>query len=156
MKHVQASICVLIVLVMIAISVVPVAAFLYVPQASAHSDWHWVASVGVIPVDGVPISVPVYAEHRDAWTKHPNCVIDRVYLVRSKDTAQISAFRLHDRRGAGVYYNQEKKTFDSICFNVSFDLNGRLLPEYEAGFDDAMIALPAKIELEQILVRMNN
>jgi hypothetical protein len=129
---------------------VPVLAFLKAP-AGSPSPWWNVAAMSAIPDDGVPHLHLITAKQSDGWNSLPDRFVGHLYLIREPDANEVRAFLPHCRRGASIRYDSETKVFRSMCWDISFDLQGR--PLQNTGLSE-MIPVPIKVEADLVLARM--
>ena len=128
----------------------PAIAFLAVPtRTKPTTNWRHVVIAASVPADGVPRNYAVSEEPRDAWTRHPDRIIDRVYLVSEPGSSNLQAYRVYhhtDSFAGPVCFDAEKKGFHSNCYGMWFGLDGKLLNENRRDFSDDMRPVPVKIE----------
>lgn len=111
-------------------------AFLLSPaQSSPPSPWVWVAEIERLPEDGTPVHVKVAIPERDAWTRHPDRVLGRVFLRRVPGTDTVVALHSITRYGSSVEYDVEAGQFhDRRCWGFRFDMDGKCVdphPHYD-------------------------
>jgi hypothetical protein len=102
-------------------------AFLLTPaQLSPPSPWVWFAEIGTLPEDGTPVHVKVAIPERDAWTRHLDRVLGRVFLRRVPGTDAVVALHSITRYGSSVEYDVEAGLFhDRRCWGFRFDMDGK-------------------------------
>jgi menaquinol-cytochrome c reductase iron-sulfur subunit len=83
------------------------------------------ASLDVLPKDGMPMRVSAVAERTDAWTQFPPEEIGAVYLRRDGD--KVAALQtLCPHAGCPVGFDQQKKVFACPCHSQpQFELSGK-------------------------------
>jgi hypothetical protein len=135
---------------------VPGWAFLLTP---AHRDleprWSHVTRLSSVPDDNVPHLFRVTTPHTDAWTRYPDRVQGYVFLRRPPAASTVYALRAyhHSRFRIPVVYDEELHLFQSTCWLVQFDLDGKLLePEKLRPLTDDIQSLNVMIQGGEIFV----
>jgi Rieske Fe-S protein len=88
---------------------------------------------------GKPVQVSILGNRRDAWTVHPGEVIGRVWLVRSKDSADeagaaVNAFTsVCPHLGCAIQLAPQGKHFVCPCHRAAFGLDGERLADDRPG-----------------------
>jgi len=130
----------------------PALAFLYVPRPALASEFLLAIRLTSIPNDGVPREYVVRAEDQDAWTKHSERIVGRVYLMRSADD-KVRAFPTRGRFGISIRYDQDAKVFKDACWGVRFDIDGNPLGKEDLDIHGDTIAIPLKTESTDVWIR---
>ena len=114
-----------------------------------------VASLSVLPDDGVPHMFPVIADRRDAWTLHPKEPIGAVYLTREKGSTSVKAFNaVCPHLGCLVEFKGDAKQFRCPCHNSTFELDGKRGQVCVSPRD--LDSLECRVEGENVLVGFLN
>src|SRR5262245_47253153 len=135
----------------------PAIAFIASPvrQESPSSPWLFVANVADLPTDGQPKRMPVLAPDRDAWARRPDRVVRSVFVRRlpGQDGVLVLESQHHGPLRMPVSYDEQAKVFNSCCWRVRFDLEGRELPESDLPpIGHRMERLPARVVGGQVFV----
>ena len=135
------------------------AAFLLSPHGPAPESWHLIGSVSDLPDDGLPVLIPVFGKHFDAWTRLPDEKISNVFVRKEPGTTKVSAALAwhHGQFRIPIRYDQSEHKYVSACWNVEFDLQGHEIIERgikPIGFN--LVMPPVEVEHKAIWVCLDS
>jgi len=134
---------------------VPAIAFIAAPaRQESPSLWPFVTNVADLPADGQPKRMPVLAPDRDVWTRRPDRVMGSVFVRRLPGVDEVMVLEsYHGRLRVPVTYDEGTKTFQSCCWRVRFDLEGRELSESGLPpIGDRIEGLPVRVVKGEVFV----
>jgi Rieske Fe-S protein len=112
--------------------------------AGSEERFYRVASLEMLPADGVPRQFAVTADQHDAWTFATQQRVGAVYLRRQPDGQQVQAFNVVcPHAGCFVGFQLENKTFLCPCHNSSFSIDGAVVAPSPSprGLDELAVKL---------------
>jgi len=143
-----------------ALLAVPAFAFMTTPLRQPDlSAWGFVADLGELPADGQPKLLRVRFPKRDAWTRHADNIAASVFVRLVPDRRQVLALYLHLHSGwrvCDVKYDEKTRVFNSRCWGVRFDLEGKeIASEGSHRTGDCMERLPVRLIGSEVYVNLD-
>ena len=123
-------------------------------ETTTVRDWSPVARVSSLPADGTPAAVAVYVPQYDAWTRKPDRLAGRLFLRRLPRGNGVIALRAdHSPYRIPVEFDRTKRRYRSSCWDVHFDLDGRLISDGRPGRAGAMEPISTRIVGDTLYAR---
>ncbi|MFT5523597.1 MAG: hypothetical protein ACI9G1_002656 [Pirellulaceae bacterium] len=119
--------------------------FLSPLRGEINLNWDRLAPLSSLPADGIPIRIRHCVSRTDAWTRDSARFVDFVYVRRlpETDTVTVLAATHQSILKIPVEFNATTSVYESMCWNVRFDLFGQCLGS-DVRFED-MRKLEAKV-----------
>ncbi len=133
-------------------------AFLVGAKDTETQSWLYVAKTSELPGDGTPIMKTVSVTQFDAWTRLPDKPICQVFVRKSlsADAASVMYTWHHDGFKIPLRYDPITQRYVSICWNVTFDLQGKeVTGKGSIPSDLSVTQLPAKVIDDVVWVRLD-
>jgi hypothetical protein len=135
------------------------AAFLSGAPVAPPSAWRFVAMQSELPDDGTPLLKTVYEGRHDAWLQLPDRPLGNVFVRKEPGTAHPFAVAAWHRGKLQIpiEFDLEKQCYQSVCWNVAFDLHGRQLLQPGHVRDESDLAvLPVQIRQNAVWVNLDS
>lgn len=116
--------------------------------------WYRVGLLSDFANDGTPQLTTVYAKRRDAWMQQPDRRVCEVFVRRHPETDAILIVPPWHSWRIPIRYNSLRKQYESCCWKVRFDLDGREYGDSETRAGD-LTPLLARVQESEIWVLLN-
>lgn len=101
-----------------------------------------------------PREVRLHVMRRDAWMQGPDSHYGIAHMRRSASGEVVVLSAFHPRLGEALEYVPAAGCYQSVCFNLRFDLDGRFLPDPNYSHRAAdMLRLDHRVEGKQLFIR---
>jgi hypothetical protein len=119
------------------------------------SPWLRLTAWESLSEEGHPIRFVVTAPHRDAWTRLHDRPVGAVYARRVPGTYEVRVLSALHKFGVPHDYNSTTGVFDSRCFVVHFDVDGKVLTDdvVKASQYEDIASLPARVVDDDVLIQ---